>query len=202
MLETTTPPQPAPRAAEPAAAARDAAPALAALLPLSPYVGLVALGHLLLHLLTSRAYGIFRDEFYYLSCADHLDWGYVDHPPLSIALLWLQRALLGDSALAIRVLPALAGAALVVLGGLMARELGGGRFAQVLAAVTVAVAPQYLGITGYFSMNSFDLLFWALCAWLVMRILRTGEDRWWLLFGLVAGLALLNKLREFVPPTS
>ena len=102
---------------------------------------------------------MFRDEFYYLACADHLDWGYVDHPPLSILLLWVERAFLGDSVHAVRMLPALAGVALVWLAALLAREIGGGAFAQALAATASPSGPQYLGITGYFSMNAFDLLF-------------------------------------------
>ena len=72
-------------------------------------------------------YGLFRDEYYYLACADHLAWGYVDQPPLSIAVLAAVRALLGDSLLAVRLVPALLGGTLVVLGGLLARALGGGR---------------------------------------------------------------------------
>ena len=73
-----------------------------------PLVYAAAGTHLVLHLVASGGYGVFRDEFYYLACADHLDWGYVDHPPLSILLLFLQRALLGDSVHALRVLPAMA----------------------------------------------------------------------------------------------
>jgi hypothetical protein len=70
---------------------------------------------LALHLATATGYGVFRDEFYYLACADHLDWGYVDHPPLSIAVLWAWRGLFGDSMFALRVLPSVCGAALVLL---------------------------------------------------------------------------------------
>src|SRR5262245_66555195 len=99
-----------------------------------PLVLVIAAATLLVHLVTSNGYGVFRDEFYYLACADHLDWGYVDHPPLSILLLWLQRALLGESMFAIRLLPALAHAGLVLLAARIARELPGGRFAPGLAA--------------------------------------------------------------------
>jgi hypothetical protein len=154
----------------------------------------IALGQLALHLATNGHYGIFRDELYYLACADHLDWGYVDHPPLSIAALWAVRALLGDSVHAIRILPALAGGLLVVLSAVMTRRLGGGRFAEALAALSVAVAPEYLGITGFFSMNAFDLLFWALAMLIVIRIVETDDPRLWLLFGGVVGLGLLNKI--------
>ena len=98
--------------------------------PATRSLALLALAKLLLHLATSGGYGLFRDEFYYLACSEHLALGYVDHPPLSIALLWLSRAIFGDSLLAIRLLPALAGAATVFTTGIIARELGGRRAAQ------------------------------------------------------------------------
>jgi hypothetical protein len=140
-------------------------------------------------------YGLFRDEFYYLACADHLAWGYVDHPPLSIAALAAVKALLGDSILAVRFVPALLGAALVLLASALARAMGGGWWARVLAAVSVAVVPQYLGQASYWSMNSFDLVFWSVAALLVVGLRpdepRTGRFAW---LGLVLGLGLLNKV--------
>src|SRR5512134_3110535 len=99
---------------------------------------------LLAHAVVGERYGYFRDELYYLACSDHLAWGYVDHPPLSIAVLWISRHLLGDSLWAIRLPAWLAGAGAMFTAGLLARELGGGRFAQVLAAVCVIVGPVYL----------------------------------------------------------
>ena len=161
---------------------------------LPPLAWAVAGLHVLLHVATNGRYGIFRDEFYYLACADHLAWGYVDHPPLSIALLALQRAFLGDSVHAIRVLPALAGAALILLAAVLARELGGGRFAQGLAALSIAIVPQYLVITGFYSMNAIDLLVWAAAALVVVRIVKTDDDRLWLWLGALLGLGLLNKI--------
>jgi 4-amino-4-deoxy-L-arabinose transferase-like glycosyltransferase len=140
-------------------------------------------------------YGLFRDEYYYLACADHLAWGYVDHPPLSIAVLAAVRSVLGDSLLAIRLVPALLGGTLVVLAGLLARTLGGGRGAATVAAVAIAAVPQYLGQAGYYSMNSFDLVLWALAALLVARL--TPEEtalRPFVALGLVLGLGLLNKV--------
>ncbi len=157
-------------------------------------VWLLAGGVVLVELLAGPRYGLFRDEYYYLACADHLDWGYVDQPPLSIAVLFAVRALLGDSLWAVRLVPALLGGTLVVLGSLLARAMGGGRSASVLAAVAVAVTPQYLGLAGYFSMNSFDLVFWALAALLVTRL--RPEERGLRVFawlGVVLGLGLLNK---------
>src|SRR5213596_1656962 len=101
---------------------------------------------LLFHLLTANRYGIFRDELYFLACSEHLDWGYVDQPPLIAGIAWFARHVFGESLLGLRLLPALAGAAKVVFAGLLARELGGRRYAQALAALAVLVAPIYLGI--------------------------------------------------------
>src|SRR5215470_1394049 len=99
---------------------------------------------LLLHLLTNAQYGYFRDELYYLACGDHLDWGYVDHAPLIALVAKTSRALFGDSLHSIRLLPALASFVLILLTGLLARELGGGRFAVGLACLCVLVAPIWL----------------------------------------------------------
>lgn len=158
------------------------------------FFGAFAAVKLLAHLLTANGYGMFRDEFYYLECANHLALGYVDHPPLSIALLALTRALFGDSMLAVRFPAAVAGAVVVVLGGLIARAMGGKRFAQGLACLALLLAPVYLGTANFYSMNVLDQVFWGLGALILVRILQTGEARLWLCFGLVAGLGLQNKL--------
>ena len=157
---------------------------------------------LLIHLSVGRGYGYFRDEFYYVACSEHLAWGYVDQPPLSILVLWIGRHLIGDSVMAIRFLAALAGAATVFLVGWMASRFGGGRFAQALAMTAAIVAPMYLGLSGFFSMNAFDLLFWAAAGAVLVRILEQAGDgasgsvdlRLWLLLGAVLGLGLLNKI--------
>ncbi len=119
----------------------------------------VALAKLVLHFAVNLfgAYGYIRDELYYLACSDHLAWGYVDHPPLSIAVLWGVRHVLGDSLFALRLIPAVCGGAVVVLAGLVARELGGGRAAQVLAAVFTAASPLLLGMDSLYSMNALDI---------------------------------------------
>lgn len=155
-----------------------------------------AIACLAVHLAVNAAggYGYFRDEFYYLACADHLDWGYVDHPPLSILLLRLWSAIAGDSLFALRLPAALAGAGTVLLTGLIAREMGGRRFAQGMAALAALAAPMYLAVTGFYSMNAYELVFWALAAFLVARILRTGDERMWIGLGVVLGLGLQNKL--------
>ena len=151
---------------------------------------------LLLHLAINLwgGYGIFRDELYYLACADHLAWGYVDQPPLSIFLLAGIRALIGDSLFALRLIPALAGAALVFVTGLLAREMGGGRLAVSLAAIASLVSGAALAVSSIYSMNIFDLLLVALAMWFLARLVNTGEPRWWIAIGLALGLGLLNKV--------
>lgn len=156
-------------------------------------LALIAVAKLIFHLATIQGYGIFRDELYYIACSERLALGYVDHPPLSILLLWLMRRTFGDSLLAIRALVALAGAASVFVAGLIARELGGRRGAQVLAALAVCFAPVLLAFAHFYSMNAFDLLFWTMLEWLAVRILWRNEPRLWVLFGLLAGLGLQNK---------
>lgn len=159
-------------------------------------LGAFALLKVAIHLCTTGLgpYGYFRDEFYYFDCASHLAWGYVDQPPLSLLILAITRGLLGDSILAIRLPVILAGAATVVIAGLIARGMGGGRFAQALACLTVIVAPVYLTMSSFFSVNAFDELFWAVSAYLIVHIIRTGNPHLWLWFGLVAGLGLENKI--------
>jgi len=159
-------------------------------------VGLVlaiAAAKLLLHLATASRYGYFGDELYFLACGEHLDWGYVDQPPAIGLLAWLVRHTLGTSLLAIRIAPALAGAGLVVLTGLLAREMGGGRFAMGLSAVASGLAFVYVVLSYLFTMNAFEPLFWTGCAYLVIRIVKTGDQRLWLGFGLLAGFGLQNK---------
>ena len=165
-------------------------------------IGGAALLQAALHAASVGRYGIFRDELYYLSCASRPAAGYVDQPAFSILFLSAWRALFGDSALALMVPPALCGIAAVVLTGLLARRFGGGSAAQGLAAAAAAVAPIWVGMTGYYSMNAFDILFWTLAASLLARILegdletgpRGGAGRLWLLLGTVLALGLLNKI--------
>ena len=148
---------------------------------------------LVLHLSTAQGYGIFRDELYYLACASHLDFGYVDHPPLSIALLEAWRTLFGDGLTALRFLPAVAGAGTVFLTGLIARELGGARTAQALAALAAFFTPYFLAVSHFYSLNAFDVLLWTALLLLAVRILRFDQPRLWLWFGALAGLGLENK---------
>ncbi|HEX7579287.1 MAG TPA: glycosyltransferase family 39 protein, partial [Thermoanaerobaculia bacterium] len=147
---------------------------------------------LLVHLATANRYGYFRDELYFLDCGRHLDWGYVDCAPL-IALYAKAALLLGGSLVVLRTLAALAGGARVLLTMVLARELGGGRFSQAIAGLCVLAAPIYLGTDSILTMNGFESLFWMGCVFFLIRVVRAGDSRLWLWFGVLAGLGLENK---------
>jgi len=164
-------------------------------LPRVEWAALIVLcaAKLLLHLFTSvQRYGYFRDELYYLDMARHLAWGYVDCAPL-VAIYARIALMLGGSLAALRIVAALAGTALVALSILIARELGGGRWAQWLTGLMVLLSPGFLVMDNFLSMNAFEPLFWMGCAWVVARFLRTGDSRLWVWFGVLAGLGLENK---------
>jgi hypothetical protein len=153
----------------------------------------LAAAKLLLHLFTAGRYGIFRDEMYVLACAEHLDWGYIDHPPGGILIGWIARHLFGDSLLGLRFLPALAGAGLVIFTGRVTRELGGRSFAQILAALAVCVVPIYLVFDHWLTMNAFEPLVWLGCVYCVLRVINTSDGRYWIGFGTLAGVGLEMK---------
>jgi hypothetical protein len=153
----------------------------------------LSIATLLGYCLVSGQYGYFRDELYYLACGEHLDWGYVDQPPFVALVAFLSRRVLGESLLAVRFAPALAESLVVLLTGLIARELGGGKFAQALAALAFIIGPVYLSIGHILSMNAFDHLFWALAVYVLVLILKHDRPRLWVVFGLIAGAGLMNK---------
>ena len=138
-------------------------------------------------------YGYFIDEFYYLACARRPAFGYVDHPPLAPLVLAAVRAVAGESLLVIRLPAFLCGAAVVWAAGRIVREFGGGRFAAVAAATTVALAPGVLAISGFFSVNAFEMVAWVACTWTLAYMLRTGDTRAWLLFAVSLGLGFESK---------
>jgi dolichyl-phosphate-mannose-protein mannosyltransferase len=147
----------------------------------------------LLHLLTANRYGYFGDELYYMACGEHLAWGYVDQPPLIALAAWLTRHVFGTSVFAVHLLPAMAGLVLVWLTGVIARELGGGRFSQALAALCTACAGVYLVLHHILTMNAFEPLLWSGCAYVVIRTIKTGNQKLWLWFGVLAGIGLETK---------
>jgi Dolichyl-phosphate-mannose-protein mannosyltransferase len=154
----------------------------------------LALVKFLIHLLTGANYGFFRDELYYIDAGKHLSFGYVEFPAFIGLMAAFIHSIFGDSLLAYHMLPALAGACVVLLSGLIARELGGGRFAQCLAALASLVTGIFLGIDALFSMDSFDELWWVLAVFLLILLIKRNQPRFWLLFALAAGMGLLTKL--------
>ncbi len=153
----------------------------------------IAVSKILLYILAGANYGYFRDELYFLACADHLAWGYPDHAPLSIFLTWFSRAIFGDSLYAIHLFPALAGALKIILTGLIVREFGGRHVAMLLACLCVLVAPVYLSIDLLLSMNAYEPIFWMGCVLSYLWIVKREDPQYWLMFGAFAGLGLMNK---------
>ena len=153
----------------------------------------LALGNFLLHLYFNNRYDYFRDEFDYMACGQHLAWGFVDHPPLIPFLVKISRLVLGDSLRSIRIVPALATSAALLLTALIARELGGKRFAVVLSAVSFLIAPMYLSDGSLLTTNCLEPLLWMGCVYFAILAIKRNDPRYWLWFGVVAGIGLEEK---------
>src|SRR4051812_10775190 len=160
---------------------------------LDPRVLLVAAGRVVVQRAVAGRYGWQRDGLYFLACSRHLAWGYVDRPPLTPLVARLATATFGTSLYGLRLFPALADAAIVVLAGVIARELGGRGAAQILAATALASGTVLLGVGHLLSTAIFDFLAWTSLTAVVVHILRTGDRRWWLVAGVIAGMGLENK---------
>jgi hypothetical protein len=154
---------------------------------------LLAAAAVLLQMATNGRYGYFRDELYYIALSHHLAWGYVDLAPLAPLVLSISRALFGESLHAIRLLPALALSAEIVIAGLIARELGGKRFAVLLACLSVLMAPVIVGNATRFSMNPFEPLFWMGAIYFLLRAINGNQPRLLVWCGVLIGLGLENK---------
>ncbi|HXC86646.1 MAG TPA: glycosyltransferase family 39 protein [Candidatus Cybelea sp.] len=153
----------------------------------------IALGKFLFHCYFNNRYGYFRDEFDYMDCGDHLAWGYVDQPPLIPFLIHVCRAVLGDSLRSIRLIPAVASSLLVVQTAILAREFGGRRFALLLSAIAVVIAPQYLSNGSLLGTNCLEPNLWMGCAYFAILAIKRNDPRYWLWFGVLAGLGLEEK---------
>jgi Dolichyl-phosphate-mannose-protein mannosyltransferase len=179
---------------------------------MAPAIALLAFAA---HLATSWRYGYFRDELYFIACSKHLAWGYVDQPPLVAVAAYLASPF-HYNLFALRFLPVLAAALTVWLAARIARELGGGRFAQGLAALATFLLPAYLLLGNTLTTTSFEPLSWTLLVYALIRLLRTGNPRYWawaalaftfgmygkysmllLGFSLLAGLLLTKERRVF-----
>ncbi len=161
--------------------------------------GLFAALTFLIHFLSSLwgshlGYGFFRDELYFLVCGRHLDWGYVDQPPLVAVQARLAEMIFGLSPTGVRIFSFMAAGVTVALTGLLARQMGGRRTAQALAMMAVLAAPVMLGTSNYLSMNSWEPCFWMGALLAVLRLAEgQGGLRTWLVFGLLCGLGIENK---------
>jgi hypothetical protein len=147
----------------------------------------------LVHMLTNGRYGFHRDELQFLSDARHLDWGFVAYPPFTPFVERIGLEIFGLSMVWLRLFSVLAQAAAIVVSGLMAKELGGGRLAQITAALAVALSPIPIFEGTEFQYTSFDYLWWVLVAYFTIRLLRTENPRWWLGIGAAVGMGLLTK---------
>jgi len=141
----------------------------------------------------SGLYGFHRDELYFLDCARHLQGGYVDQPVLTPLLARASLAHFGVFLPGIRAWASLAAAATVVVGALLARELGGGRRAQLLASVGTATMPVLLATGHMLGPTPIDILAWATLSLVAVHVGRTGSPRGWVVGGLILGIGLANK---------
>jgi hypothetical protein len=147
----------------------------------------------LLHMLTNGRYGFHRDELQFLSDARHLDWGFVSYPPMTPFLERIGLSLFGLSMVGLRLFSVIAQALVIIVSGLMARDLGGSRFAQVTTALAVALSPIPIFEATEFQYTSFAFLWWVLVSWFTIRLLKTDNPRWWLAIGAALGLGLMTK---------
>ena len=154
---------------------------------------LLGLALFLLHMFTNHQYGFHQDEMIVLDNANNLDWGYIEYPPLTPLLARIELTLFGFSPVRVRTFAALAFSIVLVLTGLMARELGGGRSAQVLAALAASIAPFALIQGALMQYVDFDFLWTVLIAYFVIRLLKSENPRWWLAIGAVIGLGMMTK---------
>jgi Dolichyl-phosphate-mannose-protein mannosyltransferase len=152
----------------------------------------------LLHLVVNTRYDVFRDELYFIVCGQHPALGYVDQPPLIPLIAGASHALFGTALLPLRLVPALAMSATVALAVELVRLLGGGRFAQWLCGLTVLLGPVFLANGLLLATDALQPLTWLVCNWCLVRLVQTNDERWWLGFGLSAGISLAGKYLIFL----
>jgi len=138
-------------------------------------------------------YGFFIDEFYYIACANHPALGYVDHPPLAPIILAIYQFIFGNSLYLIRIIPAMAGSVTIIIVGLITKELGGNKRAQIFAAFCIFASPVYAAIAGFYSMNVFEPLLSSLVFYFLILMIKENNPRRWITIGVLFGLALMNK---------
>src|SRR5215472_5878094 len=149
---------------------------------------LIALAAVALELVVSARYGYVRDELYFLAAGQHLAPGYVDQPALTPLLARFSSIVFGNTVVGLRVLPALSLGVIVILTAAMSRRLGAGRAGQLLAAAAAATCAQFVGAAHELTTTVPDFLLWAVALYLVVRLLDSGNPRWWLAIGLTVGV--------------
>ncbi len=154
---------------------------------------------LLIHLLVVGNYELYRDAYLYISYADNPQWGYIKNPPFMMVISWFATKVLGGSVFALRFFPALAGAVSMYLIGSLVKELGGKKWAVIIACVSFLVAPIFLRSNSLFQVLAFDQLFWFLYLFFFVRLLQTYNKNYWFVLGLVAGVGFLTQYTIVVP---
>ncbi|HTX92949.1 MAG TPA: glycosyltransferase family 39 protein [Anaerolineales bacterium] len=153
----------------------------------------MAIALVTLHCLTNNQYGFHRDELNFLDDGRHLAWGYVDCPPFTPFIAHVTLSLFGGSLVGLRLFPALAQGLVLILAGLMARELGAARWGQVVAALAVSISPVAISSGNLFMYVTFDLLWWVAAGYGMICLLKRDDPRWWLWIGAAIGLGMLNR---------
>ncbi len=147
----------------------------------------------LVHIATNGRYGFHRDEWQFLSEARHLDWGFVPFPPLDPFLERIALSLFGLSLVGLRMFSVIAQFIALIVAGLMAKELGGNRWAQVVSLICVGLSPLPIFNATEFQYSSFDFLWWVLAAYFIIRLLKSEDQRWWIAIGVTLGLGMQTK---------
>jgi uncharacterized membrane protein len=153
-------------------------------------------------MVVSTNYELHRDAYLYLAESDHLAWGYLSIPPLTPFFAHCWQILFGSSVLAIRMIPAVIGVLCIILISKIVRELGGGTWSIILACLAYLVSPAFLRSNTLFQPVTFDIFFWTLGTWAMIRLLRSEDRRWWLVLGIIFGFGFLNKYSIVFPALS
>lgn len=152
-----------------------------------------ALGFLILTLATAGHYGFFGDELYYFACSRHLAFGYVDHPPIVALLTFISRIIFGETIISLRSMSGLFGAFTVFLSAKLAEEIGGGKYSQAIAALSICFGLAFTALSSFFSMNPVDIMLCTLFLLLFLRTIREPSPEKWITLGVLLGFGLLNK---------